>query len=204
MTSKIHWSAKWAVMKSCLKIIWNWCMLFYLLYNIKKKNAPASSFLYCLQETVKFFNKCFVCNFHYLKTILNQWLLLIYNIGYNKKSLLLQLVACNIYAILKTVYCFNWSQEDLLEADTKRCFLMQVKSENIETVHWKSQWRPTIKKHALLWNKNEYQHSADISVKNQFYATGIFQSSLKSIRKLEISLYFRRDGMERDQCHEVG
>ena len=93
---------------------------------------------------MKLVNKCVVCYFHYLKTILNndlfneynnQWLLLIYNICYNKKSLLLQLVAFNIYAILKTVYCFNWSQEDLLEADTKRCFLMQVKSENIETVH---------------------------------------------------------------------
>ena len=50
----------------------------------------------------------------------------------------------------------------------------------------------------------KYQHSADISVKNQFHATGIFQSSLKSIRKLEVSLYFRRDGMERGQCNEVG
>ena len=47
-------------------------------------------------------------------------------------------VAFNIYAIFKTVYCFNLSQEDLLEADTKRCFLMQVKSENIETVHRKA------------------------------------------------------------------
>ena len=105
--------------------------LYIILYIIEKKECSSlSPFLYCLLETRKLFNRCVVCYFHYLKTILNndlfneynnQWFLLIYNICYNKKSLLLQLIVFNIYAILKTVYCFNWSHKDLLETDTKRC-----------------------------------------------------------------------------------
>ena len=46
------------------------------------------------------------------------------------------------------------------------------------------------RKHALLWNKHEYQHAADIFDKNIFspvHDTGIFICSLKYIRKPEVS-----------------
>ena len=42
----------------------------------------------------------------------------------------------------------------------------------------------------LLWNKHEYQHSADIFVKNifnPFPGTGLFLYFLKYIRKPEVS-----------------
>ena len=45
----------------------------------------------------------------------------------------------------------------------------QPKSESIKIftswVHWKNLYRSTIRKHALLWNKHEYQHSADVLLK---------------------------------------
>ena len=59
------------------------------------------SFLYCQLKTMKLFNKCVICIFSFLKSILKstsiQWFLLIWNICYNKKSLLCQLVVLNIY-----------------------------------------------------------------------------------------------------------
>ena len=85
------------------------------------------------------FNKRVICYFHYLKSILNnvrlkitstQWFLLIQNICYNKKSLLFQLAAFKIYAIIKTVVSVG-CHEYLTEAVTERCSLNQLKSENM-------------------------------------------------------------------------
>ena len=61
-------------------------------------------------------------------------------------------------------------------------------------VHWKNQCKLTVRKHGLLWNKHEYQHSADISFKNifnPFPATGLFLHFLKYIRKTEVSWCFQ-------------
>ena len=51
-------------------------------------------------------------------------------------------------------------------------------------VHWKNQRRSTIRKHVLLRNKNEYQHSADIfdkNIFNPFHDTGLLLYSPKYI-----------------------
>ena len=44
----------------------------------------------------------------YLRDTSTQWFLLFQNIRYNKNNCLFQLAAFKIYAIIKTVYCFNW------------------------------------------------------------------------------------------------
>ena len=54
--------------------------------------------------------------------------------------------------------------------------------------------RWTIRKHALFWNKTEYQHSIEIFVKNifdPFHDTDLFLYSLRSIKKPEVSWYFQ-------------
>ena len=76
-------------------------------------------------------------------------------ICYNKKGLLFQLVAYKIYAIIKTIYCFNW----LPWTSTRYChwevFLeisLNQKTLKLYTsgVHWKNQSRSTIKSHAVM------------------------------------------------------
>ena len=73
---------------------------------------PLSSFLYCLQ-----LHKCIICYFHDLKSILNDHSFKKYispvifiDLKYAiiKNVYLSQLVALEIYAIMKTVYCSNW------------------------------------------------------------------------------------------------
>ena len=54
-----------------------------------------------------------------------------------------------------------------------------------------------------LWNKHEYQHSADIFVKNifnSFYSAGLFQVFFTCIRKTG-SL---KGGLKVAQCYEMG
>ena len=61
-------------------------------------------------------------------------------------------------------------------------------------VHWKNQCRSSVRKHALLWNKHEYQHFADTFLKiifNSLSSTGLFLYFLKYIRKPEVSLSFQ-------------
>ena len=107
-----------------------------------------------------------------------------------------QLVAFKIHAIIKTIYCFNWLQwTSTLEA-TDQLINLNQKILRFDTswVHWKNQCRLTVRKHALLWNKHEYQHSADIFVKNifnPFPGTGLFLYFLKYIRKPEVSWCFQ-------------
>ena len=64
-----------------------------------------------------------------------------------------------------------------------------------------NQCRQTIIKNALLWNKHEYKHSADIFVKkifNVFQGTGLFVYSLK----YKDFLMFP-ESIKRDLCHET-
>ena len=70
----------------------------------------------------------------------------------------------------------------------------QLKSENVETLYLKWIEKTTrkidYKKACSLMNKHEYQHSADILIKNifkPFYGTGLFLYSFKYIGKLEVS-----------------
>ena len=77
----------------------------------------------CWKLTTKtYFTPCssvFVVNFEHviagwtwmmihLKNTSTQWFFIIWNIYYNKKVYLFQLVAFKIYAIMKRVYCFHW------------------------------------------------------------------------------------------------
>ena len=154
----------------------------------------------------------------HLKSTPTQWFWLIWNIWYNKKSLF-QLVVYKIYATIKTVYCFNWLPWTFTGSSRWEVFLeinLNQKTLKFYTfwVHWKNQcWstvrkhallcnkheyqrqcRSTVRKHALLCNKHEYQHSTDIFIKNifnPFPGTGLFLYFLKYIRKSEVSWYFR-------------
>ena len=100
-----------------------------------------------------------------------------------------QLVAFKIYSLIKTVHCFNWLPWTSTGSSYWEVFLeinLNQKPLKLYTswVHWKNQCRSTIGKHALLWNKHEYQHSADIFVENifnPFHGTGLFLYSLKYI-----------------------
>ena len=93
----------------------------------------------------------------------------------NKKSLLFQLVVFKRYAIIKTVLLFQLVAMNNYWKQSLRCVPWnQLKSENIETLYLlssqKNHCRSAIRKDALLWNKHEYQHSADIFVKNTLLA----------------------------------
>ena len=93
-----------------------------------------------------------------------------------------QLILFKIYAVIKTVYCFNWMPLTFVGISHWEVFLeinLIKKTLKFYTswVHWKNQCRSTVRKHALLWNKHEYQHFADIFVKNifnRFSSTGLF------------------------------
>ena len=110
-----------------------------------------------------------------------------------------QLVAFKIYAMIKTVYCFScfpWSSTGSNHWEVFLEINLNQKTLTFYTfwVHWKNQCRSNIRKRALLWNKYEYQHSADIFVKNifiPFHGTGLFLYFLKYIRKPEVSWCFQ-------------
>ena len=116
-----------------------------------------------------------------------------------KKVYLFQLVALEICAIMKTVYCFNWLPWASAGSSHWEVFLeikLNQKTFKFYTswVHWKNQCRSNVRKYALLRNKHEYQHSADIFVKNifnQFPGFGLFLYFMKYIRKPEVSWYFQ-------------
>ena len=44
-------------------------------------------------------------------------------------------MVCQLYTIIKTVYCFSACHEHLPEAVTESCSLSQCKLEDIETLH---------------------------------------------------------------------
>ena len=110
-----------------------------------------------------------------------------------------QLVTFKMYVIIRTVYCFSWLPwistgsshwEVFLEINLNQKILKLYTS----CVHWKNQCRLTIRKHALLWNKHDYQHSAGTFVKNifnPFHGTSLFLYSLKYIRKPEVLWCFQ-------------
>ena len=110
-----------------------------------------------------------------------------------------QLLVFKIYAIIKTVYCFNWLPWTFTGSSHWEVFLeinlIQKKLKFYTSwVHRKNQCRSTVRKQALLWNKHEYQHSADIFVKNifnPFPGTGFFLYFLKYIRKLDVFWCFQ-------------
>ena len=103
------------------------------------------------------------------------------------------MVTFEIHAIIKTAYCFNWLPWTSTRSSHWKVFLeinLNKKTLKFYTswVHWKNR-RSTVRKHALLWNKNEYQHF-DIFVRNIFnllHGTGFFLYFLKYIRKLEVA-----------------
>ena len=132
--------------------MWNSHASFYL-NIIEERNVLASlHFLYSLLKIMKLFNKCAMCYFHYLKTFQTmfhskntstQWFVLIYNICYHKKSLLFQLVAFKIYAIIKTIYCFNWLTWTSMGNSHWEAFLEFNLNQKIlklytSSVHWKN------------------------------------------------------------------
>ena len=67
---------------------------------------------------------------------------------YSKNSLLFQLVTMNIYRKQSLRGGVPWNQ---LKKKTLKLY-----------THWKNQCRSTIRNHALLWNKREYQPFVDI------------------------------------------
>ena len=147
---------------------------------------------------MKLLSKSVICYFQYLKSILmmihlknksTPWFLLIWSICYNE-TILFQLVVVKRHAVIKTSYCFNWLPWTSTRSSHWEVFLeinLNQKTLKFYTswVHWKNQCRSTVRKHALLWNKHEYQHSADIFVKNifnPFPGTGLFLYFLKYIK----------------------
>ena len=100
--------------------------------------------------------------------------------------------------MIKTVYCFNWLPRTFTGGSHWEVFLeikLIQKASKFSTfwVHWKNQCRSKVRKYALLWNKHEYQHSADIFVKNifnLFHGIGLFLYFSKYKRKPEVSWCF--------------
>ena len=87
------------------------------------------------------------------------------------KRLLFLMVAFKIYAIIKRIYWFNglpWTFTRSSHCEVFPEINLNQKRFNLYTswVLWENQCILTIRKHALLWNKHEYQHSVDIFVKN--------------------------------------
>ena len=109
----------------------------------------------------------------HLQNTSTQLFLLIWNVWYNKSSLLLQLVAMNIYGI-QSPRGVPWNQ---------------IKSENVKTLFLfsalKEPAQVDCKKACSVMEQAWIQHSADIFVKNifinPFRGTGLFQYSLKHI-----------------------
>ena len=116
-----------------------------------------------------------------------------------KKVYLFQLVAFKIYAIMRTVYCFSWLPLTSTGSSHWEVFLeinFNQKTLKLYTsrVHWKTQCRSTVRKHALLWNNHKYQHSADTFINNifnPFHDTGFFLYFFKCIRKSEVFWCFQ-------------
>ena len=108
---------------------------------------------------------------------------------------MLRLVVFQIHAIIKTA-CFNWLPWRSTRSSHWEVFLeinLNQKTLKFYTswVHWKNQCRSTVRKHALLRNKHEYQHSADIVV-THFMALAFFYTSwMKYIRKPEVAWWFQ-------------
>ena len=110
-----------------------------------------------------------------------------------------QLVVFKIYAITKAVHCFSWLAWIFTGTSHWEVFLginLIPKTLKFYTswVHWKNWCRSTLRKHALLWNKHEYQQSADIFVNNifnPFPGTDLFLYVLEYVRKPEVSRYFQ-------------
>ena len=110
---------------------------------------------------------------------------------YYSKSLLFQLVAFKKYAIIETVYCFNLLPRKSARNSHWNMFLeINLNQKRLKLctywVHWKKQYKLTIRKQALLWNTHEYQYSDGVLVKNSFnpfHHAGLFLYTLKYIRK---------------------
>ena len=105
-----------------------------------------------------------------------------------KNFYLFQLVFFKIYAIIKTGYCFNWLLWTFTGSILILISLINLIQKSLKFytswVHWKNQCRSIVRKHALLWNKHEYQHFAYIFVRNifnPFPGTGVFLYFLKYI-----------------------
>ena len=116
------------------------------------------------------------------------------------KRLLFQMVAFKIYAIIKRIYWFNglpWTFTRSSHCEVFPEINLNQKRFNLYTswVHWENQCILTIRKHALLWNKHEYQHCVDIFVKNilkPFHGTGLFLYSLRYQRFSDVFRGHRR------------
>ena len=77
------------------------------------------------------------------------------------------MVAFKIYAIIKRIYWFNglpWTFTRSSHCEVFPEINLNQKRFNLYTswVLWENQCILTIRKHALLWNKHEYQHSVDM------------------------------------------
>ena len=86
-----------------------------------------------------------------------------------------------MYAIIKTVYFFDWMPWTSTRSSQWQVFL-EINLNKIllklytSWVHRKNQCRSTVKKHALLWGKREYQHSAETFVKNKLESWTLFMA----------------------------
>ena len=128
----------------------------------------------------------YILNYDSFKECINP--LLFINLKYilQLKSLLFQLFAFKIYAIIKTVFCFNWLPLTSTGSSHWGVPWNQLKSENIEILYllWalKELVQMDYKKACCVMEKHECQHSVEIFVKNifnPFHGTGIFLYSLK-------------------------
>ena len=134
----------------------------------------------------------------HLKNISTLWFLLISSICYNK-TILFQLVAFKIHAIIKTAYCVNWLPwtssgsshwEVFLEIDLNQKTLKFYTSR----MHWKNQCRSTIRKHAVM----EQAWMSTVT-----YLLKISLTHFMALKNIRDCLMFSGD-IERDQCHEMG
>ena len=150
--------------------------------------------------TIRLTNTSIQCFFYQFKT---------YSIM-KKKFICFKWLPLKIYAIIKAVYWITWFPWTSTGSSHWEVFLkinLNQKTVKFYTscVHRKNQCRSTVRKYALLWNKHEYQHSADIFVKNifnPFHGSGLLLYFLKYIGNSRGFLMIT-GGTERDQCHEM-
>ena len=105
-----------------------------------------------------------------------------------------------LYAIIEQFIVSIGCHKHLLETVTERCSSVNLNQKTLKLhtcwVHWKSRCRLTVRKHALLWNNHEYQHSAifllKISLLTHFLAPFSFNTPWNTSENQRFPGIFRR------------
>ena len=109
------------------------------------------------------------------------------------------MVAFEIYAkteynIIKTAYSFNWLPWSFTGSSHWEVFFeinLNQKTLKFYTswAQWKNQWRLTVRKHVLLWNNLEYQHSAIYAIIKKVHFSQLVVFKIYAIIKTVFKIY---------------